>query len=189
MAVLFCLGLNANFSMRNIKSTTLQIISLIGVFLLAQVVFGFAEPVQAPPNGNAPAPLNVGSSIQSKTGGLILNTGGAAYGLIVQLGNMGIGVANPTAKLEVAGQVKITGGSPGSGKILTSDSAGLASWQAPPIVGVTRHILTGTECPWGTGARTNYYIEVRGGIVINGYTIIVSDTCPGFNPSPGDPGG
>ncbi len=44
-------------------------------------------------------------------------------------GNTGIGTATPSAKLEVAGQVKITGGDPGSGKVLTSDDAGLASWQ------------------------------------------------------------
>ncbi len=46
-------------------------------------------------------------------------------------GNAGIGTQNPSAKLEVSGQVKITGGSPGAGKVLTSDAAGLGSWQAP----------------------------------------------------------
>ncbi len=46
-------------------------------------------------------------------------------------GNLGIGTTNPGAKLEVAGQVKITGGNPGAGKVLTSDASGLASWQTP----------------------------------------------------------
>ncbi len=45
-------------------------------------------------------------------------------------GNVGIGTTSPGAKLEVNGQVKITGGSPGTGKILTSDANGLASWSA-----------------------------------------------------------
>lgn len=45
--------------------------------------------------------------------------------------NVGIGTLNPDAKLEVAGQVKITGGNPGAGKVLTSDAGGLASWQTP----------------------------------------------------------
>jgi len=47
-----------------------------------------------------------------------------------QTGNVGIGTTNPSpeAKLEVAGQIKITGGSPGVGKVLISDAAGLASW-------------------------------------------------------------
>lgn len=46
-------------------------------------------------------------------------------------GFIGIGTAIPGAKLEVAGQVKITGGTPGVGKVLTSDAAGLATWQTP----------------------------------------------------------
>jgi hypothetical protein len=49
-------------------------------------------------------------------------------------GNVGIGTISPGAKLEVAGQVKITGGTPGVGKVLTSDSVGLASWQTPATV-------------------------------------------------------
>ncbi len=44
-------------------------------------------------------------------------------------GDVGIGTITPGAKLEVAGQVKITGGSPGLNKVLTSDADGLASWQ------------------------------------------------------------
>jgi hypothetical protein len=43
-------------------------------------------------------------------------------------GNVGIGQTSPGAKFEVAGQVKITGGTPGLGKVLTSDANGLASW-------------------------------------------------------------
>jgi hypothetical protein len=35
----------------------------------------------------------------------------------------------PTAELEVNGTVKITGGSPGDGKVLVSDATGLTSWQ------------------------------------------------------------
>jgi hypothetical protein len=46
-------------------------------------------------------------------------------------GNVGIGTSNPSTKLEIAGQVKITGGTPGSGKVLTSDADGLASWVTP----------------------------------------------------------
>ncbi len=46
-------------------------------------------------------------------------------------GNVGIGISNPTAMLEVAGQIKINGGNPASGSVLTSDASGLAAW-APP---------------------------------------------------------
>lgn len=50
--------------------------------------------------------------------------------VITSSGNVGIGTAAPGAKLEVAGQVKITDGTQGSNKVLTSDANGLASWQA-----------------------------------------------------------
>jgi hypothetical protein len=49
--------------------------------------------------------------------------------VITPAGNIGIGTFEPGAKLEVAGQVKITGGTPGVGKVLTSDADGLATWQ------------------------------------------------------------
>jgi hypothetical protein len=49
-------------------------------------------------------------------------------------GNVGIGTITPGAKLEVAGQVKITGGTPAAGQILTSDGTGLATWEPPAAV-------------------------------------------------------
>jgi hypothetical protein len=48
---------------------------------------------------------------------------------VLKNGNTGIGADTPSAKLEVAGQMKITGGNPAAGKVLTSDANGLASWQ------------------------------------------------------------
>lgn len=74
------------------------------------------------------------------TGGLaFLNAAGSgsANMLITDGGSVGIGTMSPGAKLEVAGQVKITGGTPGSGKVLTSDGSGLATWQAPSSSGST----------------------------------------------------
>jgi len=56
---------------------------------------------------------------------------------ITSSGNVGLGVTAPTNKLEVAGQVKITGGTPGAGKVLTSDANGLATWQTPAASGGT----------------------------------------------------
>jgi hypothetical protein len=46
-------------------------------------------------------------------------------------GNVGIGTTTPGSKLEVTGQIKITGGTPAIGKVLTSDATGLATWQTP----------------------------------------------------------
>lgn len=50
-------------------------------------------------------------------------------------GNVGIGTNNPTAKLQVNGQVRITGGSPKAGEVLTAtDNTGVATWEATPKI-------------------------------------------------------
>ena len=51
--------------------------------------------------------------------------------LVLANGNVGIGTISPAATLEVNGSVKITGGYPGSGKVLTSDANGLSYWSTP----------------------------------------------------------
>lgn len=53
--------------------------------------------------------------------------------LTYNLGKVGIGVNYPEAELEVNGQIKINGGSPGTGKVLTSNNLGTASWQNSPM--------------------------------------------------------
>lgn len=89
--------------------------------------------------------LNSGNGGQVHVGAIYLGSSGSAGGKLFfstrpaaglvtermridENGNVGIGTTSPGTKLEVAGQVKITGGSPGSGKVLTSDAVGLATW-------------------------------------------------------------
>ena len=79
------------------------VIIVIGFIFLANGLILATPPTQDPPGGNVPAPLNVGLIGQYKSGGLILNTGGATTGLIVSQGNVGIGTTNPGQKLDVAG--------------------------------------------------------------------------------------
>jgi len=80
---------------------------LIGVSV--HLTKAWVEPDQMPPGGNIAAPLNTGNVGQSKGGGLILNTLGAIYGLIVDKGNTGLGTRTPTEKLEVCGNIKLCG--------------------------------------------------------------------------------
>jgi hypothetical protein len=46
--------------------------------------------------------------------------------------NIGIGTTTPDVKLDVDGQVRIRGGNPGTGKVLTSDAVGHATWEPVP---------------------------------------------------------
>lgn len=55
--------------------------------------------------------------------------------------NVGIGIVPVGAKLDVNGQVKIRGGSPGAGKVLTSDASGIGSWATPTPGGASGWVL------------------------------------------------
>lgn len=86
----------------------------------------------------------------------ISNGGLAAYERmrISDDGKVGIGTTSPGAMLDVAGQVKISGGSPALGRVLTSDAAGLATWISPNSGTVTSvtgvlpiSVTTGTTTP------------------------------------------
>jgi len=61
---------------------------------------------------------------------------------ISDTGNVGIGTTAPAATLDVSGTIKISGGSAGSGKVLTSDVSGNASWQAPTGDNLGNHTAT-----------------------------------------------
>ncbi|HSK12486.1 MAG TPA: hypothetical protein VK907_04675 [Phnomibacter sp.] len=55
-----------------------------------------------------------------------------SYGSTAQ--NVGIGTNSPTSTLDVNGTIRIRGGSPGAGKVLTSDANGNASWKSDNFV-------------------------------------------------------
>jgi hypothetical protein len=65
-------------------------------------------------------------------------------------GNVGIGTETPTsnAKLDIVGKIKITDGSQGVNKVLTSDASGLASWADIPVT-------VATTTAWGLLGNTN----------------------------------
>ena len=82
-------------------------------------------------SATADASTKVSKTGDTMTGSLTLPSTGLIAGanqLVLANGNVGIGTTSPSAALEVSGQVKITGGNPAAGKVLTSDANGLASW-------------------------------------------------------------
>jgi hypothetical protein len=76
-----------------------------------------------------------------------IRTNGTQKAVVTTGGNVGIGTATPSARLEVNGQVKITDGTQASGKVLTSDANGLASWQAP-AGGIANGSAAGNTLYW-----------------------------------------
>jgi hypothetical protein len=63
---------------------------------------------------------------------------------IADNGFVGIGTNNPSAMLDINGTMKISGGSPGTGKILTSDASGNTSWETPPALNSGFKAVVGT---------------------------------------------
>jgi hypothetical protein len=84
-------------------------------------------------NGSDGATGSAGSAnISGTTNHLIKFTGATTGGnskVFDDGTNVGIGTTTPAAKLDVAGTLKITDGTEGAGKVLTSDATGLATWQ------------------------------------------------------------
>src|ERR1041385_8259475 len=85
-------------------------------------------------------------------------------------GNVGIGVTSPVAKLDVQGSsgstIKIVDGNQGANKVLTSDAAGVGSWQSLSAIGGTCfqnsycYTANGTwTCPAGV---TKAFVEIWG---------------------------
>lgn len=85
------------------KATPFTLILSVLFLFTGIYVFAWAPPTSAPPAGNVSAPLNTGNTGQTKSGGLILNTGGAVNGLIIDKGKVGIGTISPANLLDVIG--------------------------------------------------------------------------------------
>ncbi len=74
------------------------------------------------------------SSINSNAHLDIESNMGSRFIVTKDSSKVGIGTLTPTAKLDVAGKVKITDGTQGNGKLFVSDASGVGSWTAPSSV-------------------------------------------------------
>src|SRR3989338_3563384 len=85
----------------------LSFIALVSAFAILSLIGQvWASPLQNPPSCTAGNPgcdpvLHAGNVGQIKAGALTLNTFGAALGLLVDKGKVGIGFNNPATKLDV----------------------------------------------------------------------------------------
>lgn len=85
------------------KTIALSLGVLCLSLVIGIIVFAWQEPTLAPPGGNVATPLNTSNVGQSKAGGLILNTGGAEKGLIIDKGKICLGSDCRGSWIEVAG--------------------------------------------------------------------------------------
>lgn len=83
---------------------TIILASIIG--LAVSYVFAWTGPTAPPPGGNTSAPVNVGSTLQMKSGGLGINGLLIGYSqalFALNSGNVGVGIDTPIEKLDVVG--------------------------------------------------------------------------------------
>lgn len=114
-----------------------QIALVTGTLLFSaglQTFAAFTPPTTTPPAADAYAPLNTSPTAQAKTGGLLLNTGGATNGLIVQSGKVGIGTASPSQELSVNGIIQsMSGGIKFPDGTVQTTAAGAAAETDPTV--------------------------------------------------------
>jgi len=92
--------------------------------------------------------------------------------VIDENGDVGVGAFTTgtiDAKLHVDGQVKIVGGSPGSGKVLTSDATGLATWETPAGAGAASNLDEAYDGSGGSGSGRTITVD-SGAVVLDADT-------------------
>jgi len=132
----------------NLFKKIIYFFSVILITLGLSIAFQSILAAWSTPGGNPPtcatntagcdAPINGSATEQYKAGAL--GVGGLIHGYSMAVFD---------------GQIKISGGTPGAGKILTSDAAGLASWQAASASLPTCPVgsfLVSTGSGWDCGA-------------------------------------
>lgn len=72
----------------------------------------------------------------------VVKTNNAERMRVVASGLVGINTSTPTAPLDINGQIRVRGGAPGAGKVLTSDANGLATWE---VINIPPGGVTGAE--------------------------------------------
>jgi hypothetical protein len=114
---------------------------------------------------------NIGIGVSNPTGKFQVKndvSGSDSSFIVTTAGKIGIGTISPSAKLDVSGTVKIADGTQGSGKVLTSDASGNASWQTAAVTtgsftNMQVYSTSGTSTFTVPAGVTKIMVEVWGG--------------------------
>jgi len=88
------------------RGLVLAVLAIVALTACSHAVYLWGVSPSPPPAGNVSTPLNATTTGQMKQGNLALNTTNTwANALLIPYGNVGIGVSNPTQKLQVNGQI------------------------------------------------------------------------------------
>ena len=147
--------------MSSLKNPSTQLILIGATFVaLFHLVWGFTEPTQTPPLNNVAPPLDTSTTGQIKAGGLLLNSSGAPNGLIIQLGNVGIGTTTPVQTLGIQGNALISGTST-SGSISATSTLSIGPSGSRLNVRESGNVGIGTTSP-------SYTLGVGGDVIWSG---------------------
>ena len=148
---------------RQLRSFWISMAVFLCTFVIVGLVLAWANPTATPPGGNVAAPLNAGATTQTKTGGLNV------------LGNFGIGLSNPSAKLDIAGASSTISNTVGNitisptgnlvqstgNFIVSSGSVGIGTSSPATLLDVA-----GTSWLRGAAGTTGLYVNSSGNVGI-----------------------
>lgn len=109
-----------------------------------------------------------------ENGPLRFGTSNTSVIYIESTGDVGIGTTSPSAKLDLVGTFQYTDGNQGSGKVLTSDASGNATWENPD--NVVRLISRTTNVDFkSTGTTSLYTVPAGKNLMITQIVVIGSN--------------
>lgn len=142
------------------KNTKYRIVAAASAIIMGPLLVAMAAAPANPPSNNVSAPINAGGTVQSKVGGLLLNSGNNAvaltiYGTASTMGKVGIGdIASPSYKLQVG--VAGDGSSVGSNAFFYMSDARLKNNIATLSDSLSKVLqLRGVSFNWKTTGRSD----------------------------------
>ncbi len=165
------------------KHDLLQAVKILGIALAVGVGASIVSaapwvgPTAAPPADNVEPPINTSNVGQIKVGGLTLNTGAAANGLIVPFGKVLLGTSNDPLPNESASSV-IIGNGAGNRNLVINTGSGAAANDFGDVYFLRNGVgswAIGQETKPGGIAKPRFYIW-DGGANTDRYALTIEDS-------------